>query len=138
MLALSLDVRKKQRHLLAPPALALTALVACVAQGGMPFPGQRGGTWSGGIGAVLRYGATARTLTVHEAPSEGAAARAGLRAGDRVLAIDGATVSEMDEREIIARLRGEVGTVVSLRVLRDGVLRDVRVERSPYRRRERD
>ena len=54
------------------------------------------------------------------------------------VAIDGAPVAEMDERGVVARLRGEVGTTVTLRVRRDGAEREVRVERAPYRRRERD
>lgn len=87
---------------------------------------------------MFRYGSTTRTLTVHEAPAEGAAARAGLREGDVVVAIDGTAVSGLEQREVMARLRGEVGTTVTLRVRRGAAEREVRVERGPYRRRERD
>ena len=119
----------------------LFAVSACsVARGGgsVALPGDRGGPWRGGVGAVFRYGSSTRALTVHEAPAGGAAARAGLHAGDAVVAIDGAAVSAMEQHEVIARLRGEVGTTVTLRVRRDGAERDVRVERGPYGRRERD
>lgn len=139
-------MRKPQRHPALFLALSLAlplALPGCPGGrtgggGTLTLPGQRGGQWPGGVGAVLRYGATSHTLTVHEAPADGAAARAGVQAGDVVVAIDGAPVSGMDEREVVARLRGEVGTTVTLRVRRDGAERDVRVERAPYRRRERD
>jgi carboxyl-terminal processing protease len=115
--------------------------VACsVARGGgsVALPGERGGAWRGGVGAVFRYGASTRTLTVHEAPSGGAAARAGIHAGDVVVAIDGVALTTLEQHEVVARLRGEVGTTVTLRVRRDGAERDVRVERGPYGRRERD
>jgi C-terminal processing protease CtpA/Prc len=135
-------VRKPQRP---PAAIALAALALLACAGRSPagaatltLPGQRGGAWPGGVGAVLRYAASARRLTVHEAPADGAAARAGLRAGDEVLAIDGATVAELPQDAVVARLRGDVGTVVTLRIRRDGVERDVPVERAPYRRPERD
>ena len=73
---------------------------------------------------------------VHRAPADGAAARAGLREGDVIDAIDGEPVAGRAEREVVAALRGEVGTVVVLRVRGGdgGAGRDVRVERAPYRR----
>ena len=59
------------------------------------LPGQRGGPWPGGVGAVLRYAASAHRLLVHEAPADGPAARAGIRAGDAVIAIDGVAVAAL-------------------------------------------
>lgn len=121
--------------------ILLAVSAACsVARGGgsVALPGARGGQWRGGVGAVFRYGSSTRTLTVHEAPAGGAAARAGVHAGDVVVAIDGAAVSGLEQHEVVARLRGEVGTTVTLRVRREGAERDVRVERGPYGRRERD
>lgn len=104
----------------------------------LPFPGSRGGAWPGGIGAVLRHRPGDRRLFIDRAPSEGAAARAGLRAGDEVLSIDGVAVREMDEAALRMRLRGEVGTRVRLGVAQDGGAREVEVERAPYERRAGD
>lgn len=98
--------------------------------------GDRGGSWPGGIGAVLRFNAREGRLVIHSAPADGAAARAGLRSGDVIESIDGAPIAGRSEREVVAALRGEVGTVVVLRVSGGdaGASREVRVERAPYRR----
>ncbi len=100
------------------------------------FVGDRGGAWPGGIGAVLRVRAGDGRLFIHRAPDEGAAARAGLRAGDEITAIEGEPVAGIDRGVLVQRLRGEVGTTVRLTVRSDdgGATRDVSVERAPYRR----
>lgn len=113
-------------RMLARPILcaALTALVAC---------DDLGGPWMGGIGAVLRHRARDSTLVVHDVPPRGNAAAAGLRPGDRVVAIDGVPVSELDARAVVGHLRGAVGSFVRLTVARGGTQRVLQVERAPYR-----
>jgi len=115
--------------------LALTACSSLLGSpgGGVPFVGNRGGSWPGGIGAVLRFREGDGVLTLDEVPSGGAAASAGLRRGDRVIAINGAPVSGLRRDQVVARLRGDVGTTVTLRVQRDAGERDFTVERAPYR-----
>jgi C-terminal processing protease CtpA/Prc len=98
----------------------------------LPLPGSRGGTWPGGIGAVLRHQAAAHRLFLDRVPPDGAAGRAGLRSGDEVVEIDGVAVREMDRTSVVMRLRGEVGTRVRLSVVSDGGSRTVEVERAPY------
>jgi C-terminal processing protease CtpA/Prc len=98
----------------------------------MPLPGSRGGSWPGGIGAVLRFQAAAHRLYLERVPPDGAAGRAGLRSGDEVVEIDGVAVREMDRASVVMRLRGEVGTRVRLAVAVDGGTREVEVERAPY------
>ncbi|MFB7466244.1 S41 family peptidase [Streptomyces sp. NPDC056224] len=49
------------------------------------------------------------------------AARAGLRAGDRLLNVDGHAVTGLPVTEVVALLRGEAGTPVVLNLSRDGV-----------------
>lgn len=51
----------------------------------------------------------------------GPAARAGLRAGDRLLSIDGQGVTGLRVAEVVALLRGEAGTPVVLKLTRGGV-----------------
>ncbi len=68
-----------------------------------------------GIGIVI--GKLRGHLSVLEAVRRGPAARAGVRHGDRILAIDGADVDDaLSLSEFGRRLRGKVGTKVRLRV----------------------
>ncbi|WP_438313796.1 S41 family peptidase [Streptomyces sp. HUAS TT3] len=60
------------------------------------------------------------------------AARAGLSAGDRLLDVDGRTVTGLRVAEVVALLRGEVGTPVVVRFGRDGA-----ADRAETLRRER-
>jgi carboxyl-terminal processing protease len=67
------------------------------------------------------------------APIDGSpAARAGIRAGDTILAVDGSVVEDSKLADTIARIRGEPGTVVNLRIgrktLPDPI--DIAVERA--------
>jgi C-terminal processing protease CtpA/Prc len=92
-----------------------------------------GPVWPGGIGAILGYSSEGRRLTVREVPAETPAADAGLRPGDEVVAIDDRGVAGMTVDEIVAALRGEVGSTVRLRVHRGEESFEVVVRRSPYR-----
>ncbi|MDE0448542.1 MAG: S41 family peptidase [Spirochaetaceae bacterium] len=54
-------------------------------------------------------------------PIEGNPAhRAGVRAGDLIMAINGESAAEFDLADIVARLRGPPGTTVTMTLLRDG------------------
>ena len=60
---------------------------------------------------------------------------AGMRAGDRIVAVDGEDVSRADQGEVSSRLKGPIGTSVNITVRReddDGqtVTRDLRVRRA--------
>ncbi|MBL8602698.1 MAG: PDZ domain-containing protein [Myxococcales bacterium] len=99
-----------------------------------PGIGNGGGQWAGGIGAVLRHRANAGSLVLVTVPPEGGAGRAGLRAGDEVLSIDGVEVRGLSARSITERLQGQVGTRVRLGIRRDAGAEEVSVERGPYQR----
>lgn len=102
------------------PAWVLYALlVAC----GPP-------TWAGGIHALLGW--SERAVRVTDVPATGPAARAGLRVGDVIVAIDGKPLAGRSSREVQRLLTGEVGSTVELEIERDGKLERVRVERAPY------
>lgn len=71
----------------------------------------------GGLGMVV--GMREFSLTV-VSPIEGTPAyRAGMKAGDKILEIDGESTVNMTLFEAVSKLRGEPGTNVSLSVLRD-------------------
>lgn len=69
---------------------------------------------------------------MREAPSDMTAARAGIEAGDEIVAIDGREVKALSSEEIRKALRGDVGSTVTLTVVRDGMRRDVKVTRGPF------
>lgn len=70
----------------------------------------------GGVGLELRIDDRTGQLTVALPLPGGPAARAGILAGDRILAIDGTTTAGVPLRDAVARLRGEPGTPVTLGV----------------------
>jgi len=85
----------------------------------------------GGIHASIRMRASGG-LVVERVERDGPAARAGLSEGESVIAIDGVSTHDLTADELRDRVRGEVGTFVTLRVRgRDGAERDVRIERGP-------
>jgi len=82
----------------------------------------------GGIGIEL--GLTDGYFTVI-APMDGTpAARAGLRAGDRIVAVDGASLKGEKLLDVVQRLRGAPGTEVALDIRRDDERATVTVERA--------
>jgi carboxyl-terminal processing protease len=70
---------------------------------------------------------------VREVPPDMGAARAGLQEGDEVTAIDGRSVRSMSPDEVHRALAGKVGSSVTLTVVRDGVPREIRIERGPLK-----
>jgi carboxyl-terminal processing protease len=74
-----------------------------------------------GIGVEVTYesGAIVVIAPIDDTP----AARAGIRPGDTIVAIDGRTIEDAALADSIARIRGEPGTVVRLTVAREAVAR---------------
>ena len=80
-------------------------------------PSERGGV---GLEVRLRDG----QLTVVAPIADGPAARAGVRAGDRLVAIDGVPTAGLSLVQVIRRLRGGIGSEVSLTLQRGGAGED--------------
>ena len=120
--------RRKRRsarplcHSLRMAAAAATLIASAIAC--MPPP-------QGGIHARMRWSETGGlvVLDVPPGPSE----QAGLKTGDRILAIDGVPTRTLAMREAVNRLRGPVGSTVELKVLRQHETpHRVTVSRAPY------
>jgi carboxyl-terminal processing protease len=92
-----------------------------------------GGGWQGSIGAILGKDNKDGRLFVREAPADMGAARAGLRSGDEIVAIEGKPAREMSVEQVHQALHGDVGTKVTLTVVRGGVERTLSVERGPLK-----
>jgi carboxyl-terminal processing protease len=73
-----------------------------------------------GVGIRLEKNKVTKILTVVEPMPGSPALKAGIKAGDQILAIDGKTTRSMDVEAASALIRGKVGTTVKLRVNRDG------------------
>jgi hypothetical protein len=78
-----------------------------------------GGKKEGGIGVGLALSSQARPF-VARVVARGAGARAGLRKGDLVMAIDGVTSLNLPVDQAAAMLRGPVGSAVRVEVEREG------------------
>jgi carboxyl-terminal processing protease len=78
-----------------------------------------------GIGAVI--GIQDGQLTVIALYDGSPAAAAGIRTGDVILEIDGVTTSGMDFNEVGIKVRGDVGTSLSLLILHQGETEPVEV-----------
>jgi len=87
--------------------------------------------WTGSVGAVLGKSNVDGRVFVHEVPPDMGAAKAGILVGDEVVAIDGKPVAKMSPPEVHEALAGKVGTKVRVSVVRDGVTKDLVVERGP-------
>lgn len=87
-------------------------------------------SWRGGIHAILAWSQTG--VRVVEVPTESPAARADLKPGDRIVAVDGRPLAGLSSDAVQALLSGEVGSTAKLEVLRDGQRLTLAVAREPY------
>jgi carboxyl-terminal processing protease len=71
-------------------------------------------------GLGLELASVEGQLTVVSPVADSPAERAGIRPGDRILSIDGTPARDLALAEASRRLRGAIGTTVTLEVMRDG------------------
>ncbi len=85
-------------------------------------------TGFGGVG--IRFEVEEHGVSVLEATEDGPAAKAGLTSGDIITHIDGAPTAGLDAQQVADRLRGAIGSNVSLTVTRADQNRTVALRRS--------
>jgi C-terminal processing protease CtpA/Prc len=105
-------------------AIAWAVLVVFLAGAGACSPS------TGSVGAILGKDVHTGRLYVREVAPGMAAAFAGLRDGDEILAIEGNPVADMPPGEVHRRLQGSVGSKVTLLILRDGLTHKIDVVRT--------
>ena len=82
-----------------------------------------GADWEGNFMPQLGFRTDLGAPLIDEALADKPAARAGIRAGDRIVAIDGEPVRS--PAEVAAKTNARPGSAVTFRILRDGAERDV-------------
>lgn len=85
------------------------------------------GTIGGGIGAEL--GMRNNKPTVVRPLKDSPAEKAGLKAGDIILAVNNKAVANMSIEDIVRMVRGEVGTTAKITIRRGGERMDISVKR---------
>jgi carboxyl-terminal processing protease len=73
-----------------------------------------------GIGIRLEMNKVTKLLTILDPIPGSPSAKAGIKSGDEILAIDGKTTRSMDVQTASSMIRGKVGTPVTLRINRAG------------------
>ena len=84
----------------------------------------------GGIGITLETANNGFSITA--VSENGPAERAGLKVGDKIIAVGGAPVAGRQPSDLIHQLRGPIGSIVDLTIERPGVtgIRDYKLERA--------
>lgn len=82
-----------------------------------------------GVGITVKATEDETAYDVMEVTKGGPAEEAGVLAGDRIIAVDGASIAEIGTGEATSRIRGEEGTTVVLTLERGGQTLSLTVER---------
>jgi carboxyl-terminal processing protease len=85
------------------------------------------------IGVGIEVGHIGNAIRVISPIAGSPAARAGIRSGDELVAIDGLVIENDRLSDTIGRLRGQIGSKVTLSILRDGVVIDHGMQRQIIR-----
>lgn len=78
------------------------------------------GTAFGGIGVVLAFDNAKQTWRADSVFDGSPAAKAGVQAGDTIVAVDGTSLTGLDDAHVEALLRGKIGTTVRVSLSRNG------------------
>jgi C-terminal processing protease CtpA/Prc len=88
----------------------------------------------GSIGARLSQQPSTGRITVDKVEPHADGRPAELRDSDEILSVDGQDVREMSVDEIHHAMRGPIGSVVVLQVLREGKVHRIEIARRPLRK----
>lgn len=84
----------------------------------------------GGIGVMVEYNDIDESIMINTVYPESPAEKAGVKVGDFIHAVDGKTVEELGYTKAVNYVRGEIGTNVTLTLLRNGELVTVTATRA--------
>lgn len=87
----------------------------------------------GGIGIVMGYNVNESKVTVLSVMEGTPGEAAGLKSGDEIFAVDGVPVSEYEFEQVAMKVRGQIGTNVTLTIVRGEEKFDVTIERANIR-----
>ena len=83
-----------------------------------------------GIGAIIRYMKSVDRTVIAEPYADTPSSRAGLKAGDVIISVDGKDTKGMDTQKVSQMLRGEAGTTLKLVYKSEGdMLRETEITR---------
>ena len=74
-----------------------------------------------GVGIKIEVNRRTQQLVVTEAIENSPASKAGLKAGDSIVAIDGKLTKDMNAEDAITLIRGEIGKSITLKIARRNV-----------------
>ena len=74
----------------------------------------------GGIGVMVEYNHQDESIMVATVYPDGPADKAGFKVGDFIHAVNGELISDIGYLNAVTKIRGEIGTDVSVTVIRDG------------------
>ncbi|MDJ0762946.1 MAG: PDZ domain-containing protein [Myxococcota bacterium] len=90
-------------------------------------------SWTGSIDAVFKYRTKEKSTLVHKIKPNSLSEQAGLKTGDRLLAVDGQDLTTASYEAVRHALRGPIGTFAVLTVRRGEQLLELKVERLPVK-----
>ncbi len=90
------------------------------------------GQLSGALGIQVKQDEKTKQLTVEDTLLNSPARKAGLKAGDRIVAIDGKPTKEMKKEDASKLIRGKAGTAVTLQIKRQQKILNLKVTRANF------
>ena len=82
-----------------------------------------------GVGLTVQVAEDGQGLEIVEVAQNGGAKAAGIQPGDRLVAVNGESIADMDTDSVSTKIRGEEGTTVELTVVREDKEQRFTVER---------
>ena len=84
----------------------------------------------GGIGVVMQYNKENKTVNIISVLKDTPGAKSGLKPGDQIIAIDGASTNNYSFEQIASHIRGPIGSKVTLTIKNDSGSNNVELTRA--------